>query len=68
MNKNVYRVTIAQEISKHRRSSPTSATSFWKVSVSRVRPNVKGPVLFATFSSHLMIRGVETLNGRFPMM
>ena len=48
--------------------SATSATSFWKVRVSLVRPKAKGPVLLAMCSSHLMMSGVDTLKGRFPMM
>lgn len=46
----------------------TSATSFWKVRVRRVRPNAKGPLRVEMHSSHLMMSGVDTLKGRFPMM
>lgn len=46
----------------------TSATSFWKVSVSLVRPNIKGPLLLDICSSHFIRRGVDTLKGKFPMM
>ena len=46
----------------------TSATSFWKVSVSWDRPKLKGPCLFGIMESHCRSRGMETLKGRFPMM
>lgn len=45
-----------------------SATSFWNVRVNFVLPNFHGPDWLDIAASHIIIRGVDTLNGRLPMM
>jgi len=45
-----------------------SATSFWNVNVIFVLPNAQGPRRSAIACNHLIISGVDTLNGKLPMM
>lgn len=45
-----------------------SATSFWKVKVSFTRPYLHGPLWEDMAASQRIKRGVETLNGKLPII
>lgn len=45
-----------------------SATSFWNVRVSWVRPWINGPVRSEQCFNHLIIKGVDILKGKLPII